>query len=290
MIVAGVRSPERRPRALGLIAFAAVVAVAFAACGVAVQGGQGARRAATTPPRVGPYPIRGIYDRDLSATGFDDEAAIGFNVIDSAAYRNRIDPLAAHRLRGFIWLGGYDNTTCRFNRSDDWVRSHVAALAGDPGVAAYFVDDEPDAAKCPTAPAQMRARSDLVKSVDPGPPTFLVSYRVDQFRRFAGTVDVMGLDHYPCSIKHGCDYSVIEEQAAEADRLGIRYWGVIQAHGDSWYKLPTPSELHQEFLHWRRTRMEGYLVFAWRFPDDTPALWLANHPELRAQLALENAN
>jgi hypothetical protein len=35
--------------------------------------------------------------------------------------------------------------------------------------------------------------------------------------------------------------------------------------------------------------MEGYLVFAWRYPDDDPSLWLANNPALLAQLALENA-
>jgi hypothetical protein len=239
----------------------------------------------TTAPR---YSVRGVYDRDFSATGFDDEAALGFNYIDSGPSRD-FDELAAHGLKGFVWLGGYSNDTCSFNQLDDWVRSHVAAIAGNPGVGAYFIDDEPDAAKCPTAPAQMRARSDLVKSIDPAATTFLVTYKIEQFRLFAGTVDILGLDKYPCSISHGCDYSKIDAEAAEADRLGVRYWGVIQAHGDSWYKVPTVDELHQEFEHWRQTNMEGYLVFAWRFPDDMPENWLANHPELQAQLAVENA-
>jgi hypothetical protein len=53
--------------------------------------------------------------------------------------------------------------------------------------------------------------------------------------------------------------------------------------------VPTPEELHQQFVHWRATNMEGYLVFAWRYPDDDPSLWLANNPALLAQLALENA-
>ena len=77
--------------------------------------------------------------------------------------------------------------------------------------------------------------------------------------------------------------------AAEADRLGVRYWGVIQAWGeDDWYRLPTRSELHNQFVHWRATNMEGYLVFAWHYPDDLPALWLANRPGLQAQLDIEN--
>jgi hypothetical protein len=244
---------------------------------------------ATRPDTERPYAVRGIYDRDLSPSGFDQEQAIGFNFIDSGPYAEEITALARAGLTGFIWLGGYSNDSCTFSRSDAWVRSHVAAIAGNPGVGAYFIDDEPDAARCPGAPAQMKARSDLVKSLDPGPPTFLVTYRVDQLRFFAKTVDIIGLDHYPCSIAHGCDFAKIDQQAAEADRLGIRYWGVVQAYGDNWYKVPTPAELHQEFVHWRATNMDGYLVFAWRYPDGRPSLWLANRPALKAQLAIENA-
>jgi hypothetical protein len=241
------------------------------------------------PPPPARYAIRGLYDRDFSATGFDDEAAIGFNFIDSGPYKDQMDALAARGLKGFAWLGGYSNTTCAFNQSDDWVRSHVAAVAGNPGVGGYFIDDEPDPVSCPNVAQQIKARSDLVKSIDPGPPTFMVDYKVDRFALWAGKTDVLGLDHYPCSIQNGCDYSKIDAEAAEADRLGIRYWGVIQAHGDAWYKVPTPDELHQQFVHWRATRMEGYLVFAWHFPDNDPSLWLANNLALQAQLALENS-
>jgi hypothetical protein len=237
----------------------------------------------------GHYGVRGIYDRDFSKTGFDNEAAIGFNYIDSGPYPGEMRALVAHHLKGTIWLGGYDNTTCRFYYSDAWVRSHVSAIAGSPGVGAYFIDDEPDATKCPTAPSQIRARAALVKSLDPGPPTLLVTFRLDQLRLFAGTVDIIGLDHYPCSREHGCNYSIIDQEAAVADRLGIHYWGVVQAHGDEYYKVPTPQELHEEFLHWRATRMQGYLVFAWHWPRDNPSLWLAYNRGLQAQLARENA-
>lgn len=236
----------------------------------------------------GRYAVRGVYDRDLSRTGFAREAALGFNFIDSGPYRDQIEPLKARGLNAFVWLGGYSNDSCRFNESDRWVRSHVRSISGHEGVGAYFIDDEPDAARCPRAPAQMKARSRLVKSLDPRPPTFVVSYKPEQLKLFAGTVDVLGLDKYPCSIKNGCDYSKIDAQAAEADRLGVRYWGVIQAHGDDWYKVPTPEELHEQFDHWRSTNMEGYLVFAWRFPDDRPSSWLANNRALQAQLAIEN--
>jgi hypothetical protein len=243
-----------------------------------------------TPPPGPSYAVRGVYDRDLSATGFDHEAALGFNFIDSSPYRDQMDALAARGLKGFLWLGGYSNTTCSFNQSDDWVRTKVASVAGHSAVGAYFVDDEPSPVACPNAPEQMKARSDLVKSLHPGPPTLVVIHKPEWLKLFAGKVDVLGLDKYPCSIKNGCDYSKIDVQAAEADRLGVRYWGVIQAHGDDWYKVPTAEELHQQFERWRSTNMEGYLVFAWRYPRDRPETWLANNVLLQTQLAVENAN
>jgi len=273
---------------LQVVALAIIVGVALAGCRTGSQAAGGRAREADGHARGAGhrYPVRGIYDKDLSATGFDDEAAAGFNFIDSSPDREELDRLAARKLKGFIWLGGYSNARCRFNESDDWVRSHVKAVAGRAAVVAYYIDDEPDAAKCPSAPAQMKARSDLVKSIDSGPPTLLVAYR--QLRLFAGKTDVVGLDHYPCSIEHGCDYARIDAQAAEADRLGVRYWGVIQAHGDSYYKVPTPEQLHQEFVHWRSTRMEGYLVFACRYPPGRPRLWLARNSALQARPAAEN--
>ena len=241
------------------------------------------------PPTSSRYSVRGVYDRDFSATEFDDEAALGFNFIDSSPNIDQMDALAPRGLKGFLWLGGYSNTTCSFNNSDDWVRSHVKQVAGHPGVGAYFVDDEPDPDACPNVPQQIQARANLVKSLDPGPPTLVVIERLERLKLFAGKVDVLGLDRYPCSIKNGCDYSKIEAQAAEADRLGVRYWGVIQAYGDDWYKVPTAEELHQQFEHWRATNMDGYLVFAWRYPDESPSTWLANNAALQAQLAIENA-
>jgi hypothetical protein len=248
------------------------------------QQGAANTLAAPTPQ----YAVRGVIDRDFSATGFNDEAAVGFNFIDTSPYAEELDPLAARGLKGFVWLGGYSNDTCAFKKNDDWIRSHVGAIAENPAVGAYLLDDEPDAAVCPGAPAQMKARSDLVKSLDPGPTTFVIVYKNEQFALFAGTVDVLALDKYPCSLKNGCDYSKIDDAVAEADRLGVRYWAVIQAHGDDWYKVPSPDELHQQFLHWRASRMEGYIVFAWHWPDNDSSLWLANHPELQAQLDVEN--
>jgi hypothetical protein len=287
------RVVETRSLRSALLAIAILAALSAAARGAGSASTSSARGASKGKR----YPVRGVYDRELGR-----QAALGFNFIDTGPGRDQVRAIAARGLKPFVWLGGYSNTACQFNESDEWIRSHVHAIAGtrrqrrgrgrrvrrQPLVGAYFIDDEPDARACPTAPAQVKARSRLVKSIDPRPPTFIVTNEPDQLEFYAGTVDVIGLDHYPCSITHGCDYSKIDRQAAEADRLGVRYWGVIQAHGDDWYKVPTRQELHRQFVHWRHTNMEGYLVFAWRFPADEPPRWLANNPALQAQLAVEN--
>jgi hypothetical protein len=284
----------------------AVVSSAMLAAGALIASvGGGDQGPASSPQATGKsnrkgkrYPVRGIYDRDLSR-----QVALGFNFMDTGPDRDTVRGIAARGARPFVWLGGYSNDDCAFVESDDWVRSHVRAIAtkrhrrrghgrrrgrAKPLVGAYFIDDEPDAAECPTAPAQIKARAKLVKSIDPRPPTFIVTNKEDQLKRFARTVDIIGLDHYPCSIPNGCVYSKIGAQARVADRLRIRYWGVIQAYGDDYYKVPTAAELHQQFVHWRRTHMEGYLVFAWQYPRDDPAHWLSNNPSLQAQLAIEN--
>jgi len=62
-----------------------------------------------------------------------------------------------------------------------------------------------------------------------------------------------------------------------------------KAFGDDYYKMPTPAEIHTEFAHWRATKMMGYLIYAWHWPRNNPALWLANAPEVQQQLAIENS-
>jgi hypothetical protein len=265
------------------------VVLALAALAALLTTGGGDEREVRATAIRDSMPVRAVFGRDSSATGFDDQAALGFTTFDSGPWPEQMEALAARGLQGFVWLGGYSNESCSFRESDAWVRTRVSSIAGQRAVAAYLIDDEPLAKECPEAPEQVRARAQLVKSIDPGPPTFVVIYRVDELKRFAGAVDVIAVDRYPCSIQNGCDFSKIDEAIAEVDRLGVRYWGVIQAHGDDWYRVPTPGELHQQFDRWRASHAEGYFVFAWQWPDDEPSQWLANHPELQAQLAKENA-
>ena len=240
-------------------------------------------------PSVTPPGPRGCFSRDSSPTGFDAIVAAGFTVIDTGTDPTAVNALPDGR-RALVWLGNYDNTTCTWERSDDWVVAHVAPLAGNPKVAAYNLADEPRVWDCPSAPQDLAARSALVKSLDPGTPTFAVimaHWPENPYAPYVGTVDIIGADRYPCSWAKGCVFTDIDETIGLLETAKVpRYWAIVQAFADSFYRWPTAEELHEEFRQWRASSMEGYIVFSWAYGGDT----LANHPDLVNALTTENGS
>jgi hypothetical protein len=260
------------------IAISVVLAVLLESCGGGSSAG-GRDRA---------FAIHGCYGKDSSASRFDHIVADGFTVVDRGAFTDQLDALPPG-VKGSVWLGAYDNNTCTWEKSDDWIRSHVSAIAGHPAIAAYYLADEPHVWECPNAPDQLQTRSGLVKSIDSGPPTFTVIQPHspgNPFTPYVGTVDVLGGERFPCSHSGGCVMSNIDETIRLLDEARVpRYWVLVQAFADSFYRMPTADELRQEFQHWRASRMEGYLVFSWNFGTDN----LERHPDLIDVLASENS-
>ena len=68
-------------------------------------------------------------------------------------------------LKGLLWLGGYDNSTCTFVRSDAWVTDRVLDVRSHPAVLAYEIDNEPHVYQCQAAPQQIKGRVSLVRSL-----------------------------------------------------------------------------------------------------------------------------
>ena len=217
--------------------------------------------------------VRGIYGHDASASGWDAIGATGFNVVTVGAYRDALDTVLEAGLQGVVWLGEYHRTSsCDFEFSDEKVRRLVSEVAGHPAIAAYFLADEPSYARvqgCPSAPDDLKRRSDLVHSLDPGIPTVVTLTTWDGVESFAyepwvGTADIFGLVVYPC-FQGSCDFSLIDEAISEAAADGLgEYWAIVQDFADSWYDLPDPDELDEQFSRWSRSEMTGYLVFAAR--------------------------
>jgi hypothetical protein len=253
----------------------------FAACG----GSNGGSRASQVQPS---FAVHGCYGKDSSPTGFDHLVSAHCNVIDRPAFREDLDALPSG-VKGMVWVGNYDNSICDWQKSDDWIRSHLAAIKGHPAIAMYYLADVPHIWDCPTLPQQMKARSDLVHSIDPGPPTFvLIEPRANEnpYAPYVGTTDIIGADRYPCSYKDGCVMSLIDDTIALLeDAHAPRYWASLQAFADSTHRMPTPDELREEFRRWGASRADGVLAFSWNFGTDT----LDNHPELVAVLTEENS-
>jgi acid phosphatase type 7 len=258
------------------------------------------------------YPLRGMFFRQSNG-GFDVEVSKGFNLIDSSP--GEVDSLPSG-VKGFTWIGDYNKTTCQWDNSDAQIRTWVSAHIGDPKVGVWTLGDEPwigGTPHCASAPQQFKDRTALIHSIDPNAKTLMIidsnsgQESLDQLAAWKGATDWQALNPYMCWQGQACRYQWIDTLAQAADAAGLNYWGVVQAYGEpdtsgqelcdvesgiehcGAARLPTATEIHDEFTHWRATHMLAYLVFSWRWPDSTPSLWLENHPELQDQLSIENS-
>src|SRR5215211_6899176 len=264
---------------------------------------------------TGPYPLRGIYSRETDGS-FDRQTALGFNLIDSDP--DDLGDVNGTSEKAMVWVGSYDRSSCQFEMSDATLRSHVEAHIGDPRVAVWYLSNEPvfgGDADCPDVYAQHQARSELIHSIDPDAKTLVVidgnsgeagglpPYTLDEIPKWKDATDIVGINAYVCRQGEPCEYGWIDKLGQAAAAAGLNFWGQVQAFGEpagqgfdmctdtkcGKPRLPTADELHEQFNHWRATKMTGYLVFQWRWPTTESSLWLANHPELQSQLSLENS-
>ncbi len=270
-------------------------------CVASVAAGTAVAERYVEPPAVVGAPhrsgfVRGIYGADSSATGYDMMAAYGFNVVEVGPYRESLDEVQRRGLRAYVWMGGWSNDSCSWERDDGWVAGRARELAGHAALVFYYLGDEPAYSACPGGPAAYRQRTALIHRIDPGHDTFTVIQAWDEgasesfpYQHWVGTVDVLGLDIYPCARPYApvCGWEDIDQAIAKAARIPIpRYYAVIQAFQDSYYRLPTAGEIHEQFRRWRQSQMEGYLVFNWNYGGTS----LESYPDRLAQLRVENAS
>src|SRR5207247_2446999 len=112
-----------------------------------------------------PSIVRGIYASWPYASEYPTIAGLGFNAVSVEPWRDRLDDLQSLGLKGLIWLGGYDNSTCTFVRSDAWVTDRVLDIRDHPAVLAYEIDNEPHDSGCRTAPQQIKDRVSFVRTL-----------------------------------------------------------------------------------------------------------------------------
>jgi len=196
-------------------------------------------------------------------------AAAGWNLLDVSS-KDEADALPPGT-RGLMWLGDYDNTTCDWERPDAELEGLLAGTAGDPHVYGFLLSDEADPFACPAAPAQHRARAQLVRKLSGGKVTVIVvdsnsgRQTLDQIPRWAGAADRIALDPYPCYRDKSCDYAWVRRVIAAADSAHLRYWGVAQAFSDHTWRWPTPAEERRLLALWTRSHASVLMTFAWRW-------------------------
>ena len=200
-------------------------------------------------------------------------ASYGWNLLDVSS-KSAADRLPA-RTKALVWVGNYDKSSCTWQVPDSELRREVRAMARDPKVAGYFISDEPDPYRCPSAPAQHAARTLLIHSSSPGKPTVMVmdsnsgGASLDQVPLWLGAADYVALDPYPCYQGKPCNYAWIDTIIKAADRAGLAYWGVVQAFDDSNWRWPTPTEERHMLSQWASSKESGYMTFAWTWRGQT---------------------
>src|SRR5439155_295534 len=125
--------------------------------------------------------------------------------------------------RALVWVGDYDNTKCAWEVSDLALTRKISAMAGDVKVAGYYFSDEPNPDACPNAPAEHKARSGLIHTLDPGKLAIMAmdsnsgQASLNQIPRWVGVADYVALDPYPCYQRKPCNYPWIDASIAAAE-------------------------------------------------------------------------
>ena len=233
-----------------------------------------------------PQPTAPKY-RYMYDSGSDTSVAQdGWNLYDVSS-KTVADALPAGA-QALYWLGDYDNSTCSWQVSDSTVSTTVQRMVGDSKIFGYFISDEPNPYACPNAPAQHKARSDLIHSIDPTKPTVIVldsngftsmgsKDAIDQIPLWKGTATYIGLDPYVCyTWSTTCDYARIDANISAADAAGINYWGVVQAFNDGSWRWPTADELQHILNQWGASHQSGDMAFAWTWAGNN----LSSQPAL----------
>jgi hypothetical protein len=120
--------------------------------------------------------------------------------------------------------------------NQDMARGVISTFKDHPAVLAWYLNDELPVEMIP----DLMRYYDLVRSTDPGHPTFIVHFAPDIIPDFVPTTDVLGIDVYPVPTRPLTRVSEMTDVGMRATRGLKPLWMVLQAF--AWYQYSPPED------------------------------------------------
>ncbi|WP_407541846.1 hypothetical protein Q0M94_20420 (plasmid) [Deinococcus radiomollis] len=193
---------------------------------------------------------------ELSAAGFNTMTASVINDDDDAHYGEFLDEAAHARM--YVMTEGVFPTT-------------LPKLVNKPAVLGWMVADD---CNLQYSAAQVKARGDAVRALDPSHPTYaalFTSYSNAQ-SDFFGTTDMMGNMSYPIGPGDsiGSTYDMERLSVINSERSGTVpianlqafSWGTVPGH-DTSARMPTPAEVYNMTYQAVGAGVKGVLYYTY---------------------------
>lgn len=114
----------------------------------------------------------------------------------------------------------------------------VAEMKDHPAIFAWYINDELPF----TMLDELTARRNLMEELDPGRPTWVVLYQIDEIRGYIPTFDVIGTDPYPISSKPASLAASFSQRTNDAVFRQQAVWQVPQIFNWASYKPQDEKE------------------------------------------------
>lgn len=138
---------------------------------------------------------------------------------------NDLYPAATYHKQIGPWIG-----------NEDMARGVVSTFKDHPAVLAWYLNDELPTKMIP----DLMKYYDLVRSTDPGHPTYIVHFVPRIIPDFVPTTDVLGIDVYPVPTRPVIRVSQMTDVGVEAAQGLKPLWMVLQAF--AWYQHRPPED------------------------------------------------
>ena len=160
--------------------------------------------------------------------------------------RETLDDLYAHGISVIYSVKDlYEGLQCQ---SDEEGREktikRINELKDHPGIIAWYINDELPLSML----EQLSGHRDLCEELDPGRPTWVVLYQVEQIRDYLPTFDVIGTDPYPISGKPASTAYKWAKMTCDGG-FGLRpCWQVPQLFNWGTYQARRKPETYPEYV------------------------------------------